>query len=125
NTMILAGLFVALGAVIDDAIVDVDRLRNRLREARAAPVSTLSLIHETTHRTRATTLYATLIVILAVVPIFFMGGVSGAFFAPLATAFILAVVASMVVGLTVTPALALLLLSGTSPARESRLALWL
>ena len=125
NTMILAGLFVALGAVIDDAIVDVDRLRNRLREPRAAGVSTLSLIHETTHRTRATTLYATLIVILAVVPIFFMGGVSGAFFAPLATAFILAVVASMVVGLTVTPALALLLLSGTSPARESRLALWL
>ena len=125
NTMILAGLFVALGAVIDDAIVDVDRLRNRLREPRAAGVSTLSLIHETTHRTRATTLYATLIVILAVVPIFFMGGVSGAFFAPLATAFILAVLASMVVGLTVTPALALLLLSGTSPARESRLALWL
>jgi CzcA family heavy metal efflux pump len=125
NTMILAGLFVALGVVIDDAIVDVDRLRNRLRAARAAGASSLSLIHETTHRTRATTLYATLIVILAVVPIFFMGGVSGAFFAPLATAFILAVVASMVVALTVTPALAALLLSGAPPARDSRLAFWL
>lgn len=125
NTMILAGLFVALGVVIDDTIVDVDRLRSRLREPRAAGLSTLALIHETTQRTRAATLYATIIVILAVVPIFFMGGVSGAFFAPLATAFILAVLASMLLALTVTPALALLLLSGTPPAQEPRLAVWL
>jgi len=82
------------------------------------------VILEATRETRATTLYATLVVILAVVPVFFMGGVSGAFFEPLATAFILAVLASMVVALTVTPVLGLVLLSG-APGRESPLAAWL
>ena len=73
-----------------------------------------TLIYETTLETRRAVIYATLIVILAVTPVFFMGGVSGAFFAPLAFSYVLAVVASMVVALTVTPALSLLLLGNTS-----------
>ncbi|RJP19925.1 MAG: efflux RND transporter permease subunit [Deltaproteobacteria bacterium] len=109
NTMILAGLVVALAVVVDDAIVDVETLTRRLRERKeegGAPF--FAIIHETVLETRSTTIYTTLIVLLAVVPIFFMGGASGAFFRPLALAFSLSVVASMVVALTVTPALNLM-----------------
>jgi CzcA family heavy metal efflux pump len=116
NTMILAGLVVALAVVIDDAVVDVDMLLERLRERKeGSGKSTLNIIYETTVDSRRTALYATLIVILAVVPVFFMGGVSGAFFEPLALSYVLAVLASMVVALTVTPALSLLLLGQASP----------
>jgi Cu/Ag efflux pump CusA len=115
NTMILAGLIVALGVVIDDAIVDVEKLMTRLRERKEGSAASMAtLIHETTLETRSVMIYATLIVILAVTPIFFMGGLAGAFFAPLALAYVLAVVASMIVAMTVTPALSLLLLGNTS-----------
>ena len=124
NTMILAGLVVALGVVIDDAIVGVDAFLLRLRSRTERDSGrVLTLLQETTLESRRVALYATLIVILAVVPIFFMGGVSGAFFEPLARAYVLAVVASMAVALTVTPALSVLLLQkGSSDARESPLA---
>src|SRR5499426_1719531 len=124
NTMILAGLVVALGVVIDDAIVGVDAFLLGLRSRTERDSGrVLTLLQETTLESRRVALYATLIVILAVVPIFFMGGVSGAFFEPLARAYVLAVVASMAVALTVTPALSVLLLQkGSSDARESPLA---
>ena len=124
NTMILAGLLLALVVVIDDAIVDVERLMRRLRE-RKPDASIATLIYETTLDTRSVSLYATLIVMLAVTPIFFMGGVSGAFFEPLALAYLLAVVASMVVALTVTPALSAMLLGkGSHGHRESPVVAW-
>jgi CzcA family heavy metal efflux pump len=124
NTMILAGLVVALAVVIDDAVVDVETLLRRLRERSGASVATI--IHETTLQTRSAAIYSTLIVILAVTPILFMGGVSGAFFEPLAWSYMLAVVASMIVALTVTPALSLLLRGEASRAdRESPVAVWL
>jgi len=111
NIMILAGLLLALGVVIDDAVVDVEKLMKRLRaRAEGDSTSIVTLIGETTLETRGITIYAALIAILSVLPIFFMGGVAGAFFEPLALAYSLAVVASMVVALTVTPALCLLLL---------------
>ncbi len=121
NTMILAGLVVALAVVIDDAVVDTGSLQARLRASKqGSGASIMSLIHETTLQSRRSALYASLIVILAVVPIFFMGGVSGAFFAPLALSYVLAVVASMVVALTLTPALRLMLMGkGSSGDRES------
>ena len=109
NTMILAGLAVALGTVIDDVVLDVDRLLRLLR-AGGDRTLTAALIRDTTIGTRGTALYAALIVVLAVAPIFFMGGVSGAFFEPLALSYVLAVAASVLVALTVTPALCLLLL---------------
>jgi len=119
NTMILAGLVLALGVVIDDAVVDAEKLMKRLRSRRqGGEASAASLIHETVLETRSTTLYATLIVVLAVTPIFFMGGVSGAFFEPLALSYVLAVVASMIVAMTLTPALSLMLLGNS--AREPR-----
>ncbi len=126
NTMILAGLVVALAVVIDDAVVDVETLLRRLRERKQGGASIATIIYETTLQTRSAAMYATLIVILAVTPIFFMGGVSGAFFEPLAWSYVLAVVASMIVGLTVTPALGLLLRGEASRAdRESPVAVWL
>jgi CzcA family heavy metal efflux pump len=125
NTMILAGLVVALAVVIDDAVVDVEMLLRRLRERKEGGASIAAIIYQTTLETRGAATYATLIVILAVVPIFFMGGVSGAFFEPLAWSYVLAVVASMLVALTVTPALSLLLRGEASRAdRESPVAVW-
>ncbi len=126
NTMILAGLVVALAVVIDDAVVDVETLLRRLRERKQDGASVATLIRETTLQTRSAALYSTLIVILAVTPIFFMGGMSGAFFEPLAWSYVLAVLASMIVALTVTPALSLLLRGEASRAhRESPVAVWL
>jgi CzcA family heavy metal efflux pump len=109
NTMILAGLVVALAVVIDDAVVGLERSIRRLRERKEGGASIMAIVYDTTLETRGATVYATLIILLAVTPIFFMGGVSGAFFAPLALSYLLAVVASTVVALTVTPALSLML----------------
>ncbi|MGH8683081.1 MAG: efflux RND transporter permease subunit [Burkholderiales bacterium] len=123
NTMILAGLVVALGVVIDDAVVDVEELMRALRERQPGGASIMTVICETTLETRRVTLYATLIVMLAVVPVFFMGGVAGAFFGPLAVSYLLAVVASTAVALTVTPALTVMLLGrASSGVGESRIA---
>ncbi len=127
NTMILAGLIVALGVIIDDAVVDVEKMMGRLRERRdGAGKSITAIILETTLETRSVMIYATLIVALAVVPIFFMGGLSGAFFEPLAISYLLAVAASMVIALTLTPALSMILLGRTSrEVGDSPIAVWL
>ncbi len=122
NTMILAGLVVALAVIIDDAVIDVEKLARRLRERKPDEASVLRVIYETTLETRSAAIYATLILMLAVVPVFVMGGVGGAFFAPLALAYVLAVLASMLVALTVTPALSLVLARGLSGA-VARIAL--
>jgi CzcA family heavy metal efflux pump len=114
NTMILAGFVVALGVIIEDAIVTVDRLMGRLRDRKEGDPSIAALILQTTTETRSSVMYATLIVLLAVMPIFFMGGDAGAFFEPLAIAYILAVLAAVVVGATVTPALCLMLFRRSS-----------
>jgi CzcA family heavy metal efflux pump len=114
NTMILAGLVVALGVIIEDAIVTVDRLMGRLREHEGGDPSLAALILQTTTETRGSAMYATIIVLLAVLPIFFMGGDVGAFFEPLAIAYLLAVLAAVVVGATLTPALCLMLFRRSS-----------
>ena len=115
NTMILAGLLVALGVIIDDALVSTKVLMQRLCERKqGSSVSTATIIYRTTLETCSATVFATLIMIVAVLPVFFMGGVAGAFFTPLAQSYLLAVVASMVVALTLTPALSLTLLGGAS-----------
>ncbi len=119
NTMILAGLVVALGVVIDDAIVDVDNIRRRLAPRRGAreqggeagEESTLATVLHASLEMRGPLLYATLIIAVAAVPVFFLHGLTGSFFRPLAVSYLLAVLASMVVALVVTPALAMVLLS--------------
>jgi CzcA family heavy metal efflux pump len=128
NTMVLAGFIVALGSVVDDAIIDVENIVRRLRQHRMAgsDESTARIILEASLEVRPAIWHATVIIALAVMPVFFMGGLAGSFFEPLALAFILAMLASMVVALTVTPALCLILLdrSGTVQ-RESPLVPWL
>ena len=128
NTMVLAGFVVALGSVVDDAIIDVENIVRRLREHRLAGSgkSTARIILEASLEVRPAILQATVIIALAVTPVFFMGGLAGAFFEPLAFAFILAMLASMVVALTVTPALCLILLGRARiEHRESPLVPWL
>ena len=123
NMMIIAGLLMALSAVIDDAIVGTGHILQRLRERRTAggDESTARIILEASLEMRRPILYATVIMVLAVVPALFVEGLSAAFWQPLAASYMLALLASMVVALTVTPALSLLFLrdatlaSGDSP----------
>ncbi len=128
NTMVLAGFVVALGAVVDDALVDIENIVRRLRENRrdggAKPVGRIIL--EASLEIRAAIIFATLIIVLAVVPIFFMQGLSGAFFKPLALSYTVAMLASLVVAMTVTPALAFILLRSSPPRpSEAPLVRWL
>src|SRR5207249_4593058 len=117
NLMIIAGLLVALAAVIDDAIVDTGNIVRRLRQRRkeGSDESTARMILEASLEMRRPILYATLIMALAVVPAFFVEGVSAAFWQPFAASYLLALLASMVVALTVTPALSLLFSRNASP----------
>jgi len=127
NTMILAGFVIALGSLVDDAIVDIENVVRRLRQHRkeGGKKSTARVILEASLEVRHAIVHATLIEVLALLPVFFLGGLSGAFFKPLAISYSLSLLASMVVALTVTPALALLLLSGRSTERESPFVKWL
>ena len=112
NTMILAGLVISVGVVVDDAIIDIENIVRRLRQHRLQQtgVSTARVILEASIEVRSAIVYATLIDIVAITPVFFIEGLSGAFFLPLAVSYGLAVLASLFVALTVTPALAYILL---------------
>lgn len=115
NTMVLAGLVIAVGVVVDDAIIDIENIVRRLRQHRASGGSnTARVVLEASVEVRSAITYATLINVVAVVPVLFLDGLTGAFFQPLAMSYALAVLVSMVVALTVTPALAFLLL-GKAP----------
>jgi CzcA family heavy metal efflux pump len=112
NVMILAGLVIALGVVVDDAIIDVENIVRRLRQRRAGgdTRSTASIVLEASLEVRGSIVYATLIIFAAMLPVFFLTGLTGAFFKPLAQSYVLAVAVSLLIALTVTPALALILL---------------
>src|SRR5690348_14627068 len=128
NTMTLAGLVIALGAVVDDAIIDVENITRRLREERLAGGGrpTSQVILSACLEVRSPIVYATLIIVAASVPVFLLAGLTGAFFRPLALSYTLAIAASMAVALTVTPALALLMLRGARiERRKSPLVGWL
>lgn len=112
NTMLLAGLVMALGVIIDDAIIDVENIARRLRQQRqeGSDTSTESIILEAALEMRGPLTFALLIILLAVVPVFVMQGLAGSFFEPLAVSYALAVLVSLAVALIVTPALSLILL---------------
>jgi CzcA family heavy metal efflux pump len=121
NTMILAGLVIALGAVVDDAIIDVENIVRRLRQHRRAGggrASTGSVILEASLEVRSPIIFATMIIVAAAIPVFLLQGLTGAFFRPLALSYVLAIVASMVVAMTLTPALTLILLRNTPIERR-------
>jgi CzcA family heavy metal efflux pump len=128
NTMVLAGFAIALGDIVDDAIIDVENVVRRLRLDRAEGrnSSRARIILDASLEVRGAIVYATLIEVLAVMPVFFLSGLSGAFFRPLAFSYALALLVSMVVALTVTPALALIMLRKASlEEREPPLTRWL
>ena len=128
NTMILAGFAIALGDVVDDAIIDIENVVRRLREHRreGRTGSTAGVILNASMEVRGAIVYATLIEVVAVVPIFFLDGLSGAFFRPLVTSYAIALLVSMAVALTVTPALALISLHRAKlEEKESPLAVWM
>ena len=127
NAMILAGLVIALAVVIDDAVVDVKNIMRRLRQHRSqdSDRSTAEIIFEACVESRSPLVYATLILVLAVTPLFLLGGPLGAFLSPLAVSFVLALLVSTVVAMTVTPALAMVLLRGAAlDHREPPLVRW-
>ncbi|MEW6030928.1 MAG: efflux RND transporter permease subunit [Chloroflexota bacterium] len=128
NVMTLAGLAIAIGAVVDDAIVDVENIVRRLRRLRkeGSTLSTAKIILEASLEVRGAIVYASLIEISALLPVFFMQGLSGAFFQPLATAYVVAGLVSPLIALTVTPAMVLILLSNAPiEHRESPIIPWL
>jgi CzcA family heavy metal efflux pump len=121
NTMVLAGLVISVGVVVDDAIIDIENIVRRLRQHRleGSHRSTSSIILESSLEVRSAIIYATLIDVVAIIPIFFIQGLSGAFFQPLAISYGLAVLASLLVALTVTPAMALILLRNAPVEKRS------
>ena len=120
NTMTLGGLAVAVGALVDDAIVGVENVFRRLREngRRANPRSALSVICEATCEVRMPLVYANAIIVMVVVPLFFLSGMEGRIFTPLGIAFVISIVASLIVSLTLTPALCAFLLPGARVIRR-------
>ena len=128
NVMTLAGLAIAVGAVVDDAIVDVENIVRRLRRLRkeGSTQSTAGIILEASLEVRSAIVYASLIEISALLPVFFLQGLSGAFFKPLATAYVVAGLVSPLIALTVTPAMVLILLSNAPiEERQSPIVPWL
>jgi len=118
--MVLGGLAIAVGEVVDDAIVDVENIWRRLQDnARlAVPRPRLEVIHDASVEVRGAVVYASLLVVAVLLPVLFVGGLTGRIFAPLAQAYALAVLCSLGVALTVTPALSALLLRVQPGAAE-------
>src|SRR5260221_3269398 len=126
--MVLAGLVIAIGGGVGDAIIDVENSVRRLRQPRreGSNRAAASIILEASLEVRSAIVYAVLIDVVVLLPVFFLGGVSGSFCQPLAVCYALALLASMVVALAVTPALCLLLLRDVPlDRRESPLLRWL
>ncbi len=127
NTMTLGGLAIAVGEVVDDAVIDVENIFRRLREnARLSrPRSAAAIVLSASLEVRGAVVYATFIVVLVFMPVFFLSGLQGRLFSPLGYAYVAAVLVSLAVALTVTPALSLLLLPGAGGAQEPPLVRWI
>jgi CzcA family heavy metal efflux pump len=128
NGMTLGGLAIAVGEVVDDAIVDVENVWRRLRENAAGsnPAPPLDIVRSASREIRSSVVYATFIVVLVLIPVLLLGGIAGRIFSPLAQAYMLAIAASLLVAVTVTPALCASLLPplATTQVRLSRFAVW-
>jgi len=132
NTMSLGGMAIAIGSLVDDAIVDVENVWKRLRENRMLPeserLSVKEVVFNASKEVRMPILNSTLIIIVSFIPLFFLTGMEGRMLVPLGIAFIVALLASTVVALTLTPVLCSYLLGknkGNELPKESFLAVWL
>ncbi len=123
NTMTLGGLAIAIGALVDDAIIDVENVFRRLRENATRPESErrsmFDVVYGASVEIRSSIVFATLIIVLVFVPLFFLPGVEGRLLRPLGLAYVVALGASLLVAVTVTPMLCLLLLPGSKAVRTA------
>jgi CzcA family heavy metal efflux pump len=128
NTMTLGGLAIAIGEVVDDAVIDIENIYRRLRENRNSPSPRPAsrVVLEASLEVRSAVVYATFAVILVFIPVLNMSGLAGSLFRPLAIAYIWAILASLLVALTVTPALSMVFLRNRDlPAKEPPVVHWL
>lgn len=127
NTITLGGLAIAIGEVVDDAIIDVENIFRRLRENRAlaSPRPVFNVILDASLEVRSAVVYATFVVALVFFPVLAMTGVQGKIFAPLGIAYILAILASLGVALTLTPALCAIMLPQAAGGGETRFVRWI
>jgi len=127
NTMVLAGLVIALGEVVDDAIIDVENINRRLRLNREArhSESNFDVVLNASLEVRSAVLYGSLIVVFVFLPVFLLEGLPGSFFRPLALSYVLAVMGSLLVALTLTPTMSLLLLPRARDRGEPPVVRWL
>jgi CzcA family heavy metal efflux pump len=127
NTITLGGLAIAIGEVVDDAIIDVENIFRRLSENRTSikPRAVFNVILDASLEVRSAVVYATFVVMLVFFPVLRMSGVQGKIFAPLGIAYILAILASLGVALTVTPALCAVMLPRSASGADTRFVSWL
>ena len=128
NTMTLGGMCIAIGSLVDDAIIDVENVYKRLRENHRLPVqerrSALHIVFEASSEIRASIIHATLIIMVTFTPLFFLSGLEGRMLKPLGLAYLVALVMSLLVAMTVTPLLCKMMLSGDDYLARSEKKSW-